>query len=400
MSASHLYATSGALWKASRRQAAEQTGAAVPTASRALWLSTLMLLCLGALLVYSSSAVYAARMYDDAQHFLKLQLVWGALGLAAMLALTYVPTAWFRTHATTLLVLAMVLCVLVLIPGIGHRVGGARRWLSLGVAGFQPSELAKVAVVIALASVLARREEKSGHRRTLLVPVLAAQLPVILILAEPDLGTALVIELIVGAMVFAAGLPLRLLAMSGLAALPVFYHLVVGTPFRLQRLLGYIDPWAYRSTVGYQVTEALISLGSGGVMGVGLGDGKHKLFFLPEAHTDFIFAILGEELGLVGVLVVLAAFAVLVGTGLVIARRATHGFEAHLALGLSLLIGVPAVFNMCVATGLLPTKGLPLPLLSYGGSNLIATLASVGMLLRISLGQRHATASARGGSWT
>lgn len=396
MSQSHLYAASGAIWRASRRATHDGGVASLGLAGRSLLASTLVLLGTGLLLVYSSSAVHAARTYGDPQHFLTLQLVWAVLGLAAFVAFAHVPSQWLREHAATLVVVATALCVLVLIPGIGHRVGGARRWLAIAGVGFQPSELVKIAVVIAVASVLSRREERQGPRRSLLVPILLAQLPIVLVLAEPDLGTALVIELIVGAMVFAAGLPLRLLAMAGLAALPVFYHLVVGTPFRLQRLLGYIDPWAYRSTVGYQVTEALISLGSGGLFGVGLGDGKHKLFFLPEAHTDFIFAILGEELGLVGVVVVLAAFVVLIGTGLAVAMRAASSFDGHLALGLTMLVGIPAVFNMGVATGLLPTKGLPLPLLSYGGSNLLATLAAIGMLMRIALAERGATASGRG----
>ncbi|MCK5690080.1 FtsW/RodA/SpoVE family cell cycle protein, partial [Myxococcota bacterium] len=200
---------------------------------------------------------------------------------------------------------------------------------------------------------------------------------------EPDLGSALVIELIVGAMVFVAGLRLWVLAGMVLAGTPFLYHLIVGTPFRLQRILGYIDPWAYRSTVGYQVTEALISIGSGGVTGVGLGEGKHKLFFLPEAHTDFIFAILAEELGLIGVTVLLGAFALLIFRMAKVAISATDSFQGFLAVGLLALVGVPAVFNTFVATGLLPTKGLPLPLVSYGGSNLLVTLIGIGLVMGI-----------------
>jgi cell division protein FtsW len=210
------------------------------------------------------------------------------------------------------------------------------------------------------------------------------QIPVLLILVEPDLGTAIVIELLLAVVVFAAGLRLRTIVLAGLAALPVVYHLVVRTPFRLQRLLSYIDPWAYRSTVGYQITESLISIGSGGITGVGLGGGKHKLFFLPEAHTDFVYAILGEELGLVGILVVLGAFMVLVSRGLGVAAKAKSAFESYLALGLTALIGIPALFNAAVAVGLLPTKGLALPFVSYGGSNLVVAYIAVGLLLRIS----------------
>jgi cell division protein FtsW len=176
--------------------------------------------------------------------------------------------------------------------------------------------------------------------------------------------------------------------------MPVLYHLIVGTPFRLRRVLGYIDPWAYRSTVGYQVTEALISIGSGGLFGVGLGDGKQKLFFLPEAHTDFIFAILAEEMGLLGVVLLLGAFAILLWRGMRLAMRAGDAFDRYLALGVTGLVGIPAVFNVCVATGLLPTKGLPLPFVSYGGSNLVVTMAAMGLLLRIDRDAQRAPAVA------
>jgi cell division protein FtsW len=339
---------------------------------------------LGLILVYSSSSVFAAKTYGDSAHFLRLQLQWAGIGLVAFLVASRRRGEWLQGRAGLLFFGAMVLCALVLVPGIGRLVGGARRWLPLGGLGFQPSELAKLAVVVFLAAVLARRDRRAPEERpSLLVPVLVVQLPVAFILMEPDLGTALVIELIVACMVFAAGLRPRTLVLLGLAALPVVYHLVVGTPFRLQRLLSYIDPWAYRSTVGYQITESLISIGSGGAAGVGLGGGNHKLFFLPEAHTDFIFAILAEELGFVGVVCVLGAFALFVLRGGQISARARTSFDSYLAAGLTALIAVPALFNTCVATGLLPTKGLPLPFLSYGGSNLAVSLAAVGLLYRI-----------------
>ncbi len=341
------------------------------------------LTALGLVLVYSASSVYAQNKFGDAELFLRAQLRALAIGTVVCLVLMRTPTEWLRTNALKIFLVCTFLCLLVLIPGIGHVAGGARRWLQLGPFGFQPSELAKMSVIVMLAAVLAKREKKQGKSGKLLVPVLLTQVPVALILAETDLGTALVIELILLVMIFAAGLRLRTIAIMALAALPVFYHLVMGTPFRLQRLLGYIDPWAYRSTVGYQVTEALISIGSGGVFGLGLGDGKHKLFFLPEAHTDFIFAILGEELGLVGIIALLSGFGLFIWRGLKIASDAKDPFAAYVAVGIVALIGVPAIFNVCVATGLLPCKGLPLPFVSYGGSNLLTALAGTGMLLRV-----------------
>lgn len=349
-----------------------------------------VLLCLGLVVVYSSSAVYAERNAGDAGHFLRQQALWTVLGLLAMVGASRVPGHWLRRHAAFLYVGTLAMLALVLVPGIGHFVGGARRWLVLGPASCQPSEAAKLSMVVVLATLFAKGGGARAGLRGLMVPVALCQLPVALIVVEPDLGTAIVIELILGALLFASGLRTRVLGMLTLGAMPMLYHLIVGTPFRLRRVLGYIDPWAFRSTIGYQVTEALISIGSGGLWGVGLGDGKQKLFFLPEAHTDFIFAILAEELGLVGVTVLLLAFAAFVVRGAALAIGAEAPFDRYLALGLTALVGIPAVLNLSVATGLLPTKGLPLPLISYGGSNLLVTLCGIGFLLRIDRDQRAA----------
>lgn len=353
-----------------------------------VWLafSLTTLLSMGLVLVYSSSAVYAARTFGDPQRFLKAQMIWTLIGLMGMVLAALIPRHVLQARCGWLMLAVLAACSIVLVPGIGHFVGGARRWLALGPVGFQPSETAKLAVVLLLASLFAQRRDvdlPGGEGQHLMVPVIVTQLPVMLILMEPDLGTALVIELVMGVMVFAAGLRMRALVLMVLTALPILYHLIVGTPFRLRRVLGYIDPWAFRSTVGYQVTEALISIGSGGLWGVGLGDGKQKLFFLPEAHTDFIFAILAEELGLVGVIGLLLALGIFIWRGLRLAIYAQSAFDGYLALGVTSLVGIPALFNVCVATGLLPTKGLPLPLLSYGGSNLVVTLLGIGLLWRI-----------------
>ncbi len=367
--------------------------ARVPRSFYDLWIlvPAVFLAALGVVLVYSASSVFAARSYGSAEHFLLQQAAWCGAGALAMVVLARQPGGLLARLAPWLLLAAVVLCALVLLPGVGKLVNGAQRRLAIGPVGFQPAELCKLAIILALARALARREEREKKASESLLPlVVIVQLPVLLILVEPDLGTAIVIELILAVMVFAAGLRLRVLLMLSLVAIPIVYHLIVQTPFRLQRLLSYIDPWAYRTTVGYQITESLISIGSGGITGVGLGGGKHKMFFLPEAHTDFIFAILGEELGLIGVIVVLAAFTVLVVRGLVLAARAKDAFDRYLALGLTALIAVPALFNAEVATGLLPTKGLSLPFVSYGGSNLLVAFIAVGMLLRIAATFREA----------
>jgi cell division protein FtsW len=353
---------------------------------------------LGLVLVYSASAVFAAKVYHgDAQHFLVQQAGWALAGLAAMAVAMRVSSATLMRWAPWLLLGCMALCVAVLVPGLGKFVNGAHRRLAVGAVGFQPAELCKLAVILALARVLARREKKDESARgSLLGPVILVQVPVLLVLVEPDLGTALVIEGILAVMVFAAGVRLRTLALLALCAMPVLYGQVMGTEFRLKRMLSYLDPWAYRSTIGYQITESLISIGSGGVFGVGLGGGKQKLFFLPEAHTDFIFSILGEELGLLGIVLVLGCFVLLVWRGLRIAERARSPFDAYLALGVTALIGVPALFNAGVATGLLPTKGLSLPFVSYGGSNLVVSFVAIGILLR--LGREQGGAQRRAGA--
>ena len=355
--------------------------------------SLVVLLSLGLVLVYSSSSVYAGRVFHDPQRFLKSQLMWTAVGFIALVVCARLPRGFVQANTPLIILGALAGCAAVLVPGVGHFVGGARRWLTVGFFSCQPSEATKLAVVLLLAFLLARRGDREGTRQGLLLPVLLVQVPVAMILCEPDLGTALVIEMLMVVLLFVAGLRLRTLMILALAASPVLYHLVVGTPFRLRRVMSYIDPWAYRSTVGYQVTEALISIGSGGIFGVGLGDGKQKLFFLPEAHTDFIFAILAEELGLVGVVSLVLAFVVLVWRGMSLAMRAEQPFDRYLALGVAALVGIPAIFNACVATGLLPTKGLPLPFVSYGGSNLVITMAAVGLLFRIDRDTRSAPAA-------
>ncbi len=355
-----------------------------------IFIPVFILLALGVLTLYSSSSVFAGRQYGDAEHFLGKQVTWICLGLACLAFFARARTEWLYKRALQFWIFTLVLLVLVLIPGIGHLVSGARRWIVLFGFGMQPSEFAKLSTVLLLAVILARRQRKQVQAQSsLLFHVMLMQIPVVLILMEPDLGTAIVLEGIILMMVFVAGLEVKAILLAGLAALPVLYHLIVATPFRLRRILSFIDPWAYRSTVGYQITEALISLGSGGVLGEGLGKGKQKLFFLPEAHTDFIFAILGEELGFIGAFVVIAAFTVLVLKGLRLAGRQEGAFQAYLALGLTALIGLPALLNVCVVTSLLPTKGLSLPFMSYGGSNLLVALIAVGVLLRIARDERN-----------
>ena len=351
----------------------------------------------GVVLVYSSSAVFSAQQGAGPTHYFVKHLIgWGiALVLAALVWMT--PIDLLRRRAGWLFVATTLLVGLTFLPGFGVTVGGARRWVGLLGMRFQPSEWVKFAAVLVVASALAAREERKRQESTSLWPAfLIVQLPIALVLLGRDLGSAVVMELIVIAMLYAAGLRLRTLLAVGLMGLPLVYYFVFSETFRLKRLVAYLDPWAYRSSFGYQVTEALISIGSGGVLGVGLGESKHKLFFLPEAHTDFPFAILAEELGLIGAGLVLLGYALFLLRGTMVALAQSDAFRRHLAWGCVLIVAVPALINVCVATGLLPTKGLALPLLSYGRSNLLATVVSLALLLKMSGEMTAATPAKRG----
>lgn len=356
-----------------------------PRADAVLLFAVLGLTGFGLVMIYSSSAVFAQAQTGDPLYFFKRQLLAVGLGMVALVIGLRISTLRLVSLAYPLLLAAAGLLVLVLIPGLGTRVGGSTRWLRLGVLNFQPGELAKIAFVVYLACSLTRKKE---HIRAFSVGFLPHMLVcgvlLLLLLGQPDFGTAATLTVLLFLMLYLAGTRLSYLLVSALAALPMAYGLVVGSEYRMRRLLAFLDPWSHRHDIGYQISESLMSLGSGGLFGAGLGEGKHKLFFLPAAHTDFIFSQVGEELGLIGGLLVLMAFAVIVWRGLRAAWRAPNLFATYVAFGLSALIGLQTLINLGVVTGLLPTKGLTLPLVSYGGSSMICTLFAVGVVLNIS----------------
>jgi len=291
-----------------------------------------------------------------------------------------------RPFAVPFLLGCIALLVAVLIPGIGRAGGGATRWLPIGPLALQPGELAKPMVVVLLAAALARRHERdqAGEQRpNLWIPLAVPGLMMGLLLLEPDFGSTVILAVLTFLMLFVGGTRISYLLLALLGALPLGYHLIASSPYRMRRLLSFLDPWSHRYDIGYQVSESLISVGSGGVTGLGIGDGRQKLFFLPAAHTDFIFSIIGEELGLIGVALVIISFACIIVAGLSLARRASSPFGCYLALGLTSLVGLQAMTNMAVTLGLAPTKGLTLPLVSYGGSSLLATCFALGLLLGV-----------------
>jgi cell division protein FtsW len=342
------------------------------------------LIAFGVVMVYSASAVYANNMFGDGYHFLLRQTIFAAAAFVVLIVSTRVNISLLRRSTYPVLLIAVVLMVAVAL-GLGRNAGGATRWLAVGPVNVQPAELAKLAMIMWLAHSLAK---KSNRVRTFsigfLPHVLVAGLLMLLCLAQPDFGSAVMIALLTFVVLFAAGAKAGYLLGCVLLAVPVGYAAIASSPYRMRRIQAFLEPFEHRQGAGYQITESFMSFGSGGWTGVGLGDGRQKLLFLPEAHTDFISAIIGEELGFIGVVLLCAAFGWVVFRGLRAAWRAQDEYAGYLAVGMTLFIGLQAFTNLAVAMGLLPTKGLALPFVSYGGSSLLVNAAAAGIILNTS----------------
>ena len=351
-------------------------------------LTVLTLALLGLLMVASSSIEVASDRHGSPFSFAIKHGIFLVIALGAGAITFMVPTKWWYRSATLFLVFSLVLLALVLIPGIGLEVKGARRWLDLGVINLQPSEVAKFTMMLYLAAYLVRRlEEVRTQFMGFLKPMAVVGLIAALLLAEPDFGTLMLIVLAVMGVLLLAGAPFNQYLMIGAAVVVGLAALAIIEPYRIQRFNVLLDQWDDRLGAGYQITQALLAFGRGGWFGLGLGNSVQKLFYLPEAHTDFVFAILAEELGLIGALSTLGLMSILVWRGLLIGRRAERDgrhFAAYLCYGLVLIIGLQMLVNLAVNVGIAPTTGLTLPLMSYGGSSLVVTMASLGVIARIS----------------
>ncbi len=342
---------------------------------------------LGLVMVTSASVSIASKETGQTFFYLERQLLLMLIGAASAALLFCIPTQLLERISVPLLIVALAMLALVFVPGLGHTVNGSRRWLQLAGLNFQASELARVLVLIYLASYAVRREQElhtsfAGLARPLGLLVLVSAL----LLAEPDFGAATVLFATGFGMLFIAGARLRYVFVMTVIAGAGFAALAVSSSYRLRRLMTFLDPWADPYNSGFQLTQSLIAIGRGQWFGVGLGESVQKLFYLPEAHTDFLFAVLAEELGLAGVIATLALFLALVWRSFHIARLASDAglkFQAYLAAAFGLWVGIQAFINMGVNMGVLPTKGLTLPLMSYGRSSLIVSLAWVGLLLRV-----------------
>jgi cell division protein FtsW len=351
---------------------------------KVLFTATLLLVCASIVMVYSASALVALERFQQANLFLTKQALWAVLGVAVLALAMRVD---YRTYRNEAFIWTLLGAVAVMLVGVlfSAPVNGTRRWFGVGGLGIQPSEIAKIACVFFTALTLERRMHRIDELSYSLLPIgIIVGALVGMILLQPDFGTAMSLLLIVGVMVFAAGLHYKYFVGTVLAALPVLYIVLVSAPYRRRRLLAFWDPWADPLGDGFQIIQSLIAVGTGGVFGRGLMAGVQKLFYLPEPHTDFIFAVIGEELGLLGATGVLACFCVIAWRGLRIAMRAEDTFGSFVALGLTTMISVQAFVNMSVVLGLMPTKGIPLPLVSAGGSSLLISLLGMGILLNIS----------------
>ena len=345
------------------------------------------LLMVGLVMVASASISIADHETGNPFAYFERQLLFVFLGLLAAGVAMLVPTDLWEKHSIALLVLAFVLLLLVLVPGIGHVVNGSRRWIRLGFMNFQVSEVARVLLLTYVASYAVRRaDELRGSFAGFVKPVAVLAAAAVLLLAEPDFGATTVLMATGLVVLFLAGARLHYLLVPTLAGVAGLTLLALMSPYRMRRITGFLHPWIDPFDSGYQLVQSLIAIGRGEWFGVGLGSSVQKLFYLPEAHTDFVFAVLAEEFGFLGVCVVLGLFALLVGRALVISRRAAAAglvFQSYLAASIGVWLGLQAFVNVGVNMGLLPTKGLTLPLLSYGGSSMLVSMGVMGLLLRI-----------------
>ena len=345
----------------------------------------LILLSIGVVMIYSSSSIYAWNNRGDSFFYLKRHLVYLFFGFILMFISMTVDHRILRKSAKPLFLISLLLLLLSLVPGFSREAAGAKRWIKIGSFGFQPSELIKVTFIIYLADFISRREKiVNNFSHGLLPSLIALSAPLLLILLQPDLGAAISLVCVAAIMLFCAGISYNYFLLAALVCLPMLYFLVFSVPYRRARILSFLNPWADPKGSGFQIIQSQIALGSGGLFGQGLGQGKQKLFYLPAAHTDFIFSVIGEEMGIVGAIIVVLLFILLIWHMIKLLRSNTDDFFRFLSIGVVSLISLQVVINIGVSIGMFPTKGLPLPFISYGGSSLVFNMAAIGLLLNAS----------------
>ncbi len=349
-----------------------------------LLVGMLILLGIGVVMVYSASSTIAAKRFGSDAYFFQRHMVHSLIAVLALVCCRYLPYSFYRAMAYPILGIALLLLVALYVPELGYTVGGAKRWLRFLDTSFQPSEFARLAIIVYLAYSMSKKGEKMKMLSIGLLPhIIVFGCFTTLIVMQPDFGMAAMIALIVWIMLFLGGARLSYLIAALVGMTSIGYYLLIHSGYRLKRLASFMDPWEHQSDAGYQIVHSLMAFGSGGIFGAGVGNGYQKLFYLPEPHTDFIFSVIGEELGLIGVCAVMGLYAMLVWRGVVIALNARDMFGTFLAAGLTVAFALQVCINAGVALGLLPTKGLTLPLVSYGGTSLVANAAVIGILMNI-----------------
>lgn len=359
-----------------------------------LFLATLALICASVVMVYSASALVALERFQQPYLFVTRQMMWAAIGVAVLSIVMRIDYRAYRNEKLIWALLAVVGLMLVAVL-FSRPINGTQRWFGIGGFGIQPSELAKMAAILFTALMLERRRTRINELQYSLMPIaLIVGGLVGLILLQPDFGTAVSLLTVIGVMVFAAGVSYRYMFGAAMLALPALYVILMQADYRRRRLLTFMDPWADPLGDGFQIIQSLIAVGTGGVFGKGLMQGVQKLFYLPEPFTDFIFAVISEETGLLGASVIVLCFCVIAWRGLRTAMRAPDSFGAFLALGITMMVVLQAFVNISVVLGLMPTKGIPLPLVSNGGSSMLINLLAIGVLLNISQHQQVETGAA------
>jgi len=363
-----------------------------------LFVATLALVCVSVVMVYSASAMMALDRFQQPYHYLTRQLMWAVTGMAVLSIVMRVDYRAYRNEQVIWTMVGVVGFMLLAVL-FARPINGSRRWFGVGGFGIQPSELAKVAAILFTAYVLDRRMHRIDDVKYALLPIAVVVGGLgLLIFVEPDLGTAVAMFLVVAVMVLAAGLHYGYVAVAGVLAVALLAVAAMSADYRIKRIMSFLDPWADPNGAGYQIIQSLIAVGSGGWFGRGLMGGMQKLFFLPEPHTDFIYAVIAEELGLIGATFVLVCFCVIAWRGLRAATAAPDRFGAFLAIGITTMVVAQAMINLSVVLGLVPTKGISLPLVSSGGSSLLVNLAAIGVLLNISQHAVHDGAAVEQGA--
>jgi len=349
-----------------------------------LLFSVLFLVGIGIVMIYSASSALALNKFGTDYYFLKKQAVSSIAGIIAMIICRHFPLKYLRLLTYPLLSIAFLFLIAIHITGFGLTAGGATRWLRIWRLTFQPSEFARLCLVIYLAFSMSKKHEYLKDFYIGFLPhVIVLAVFTALIISQPDFGTAVIFFAVTWIMMFIAGIPIKHLFLSLVILLPFAYVFLLGADYRVDRLLSFWDPWQHAADRGYQTIHSLMAFGSGGLWGMGIGQGYQKLFYLPEPHTDFVFSVIGEELGLLGVLFIIGLFILILWRGINIAIKAEDAFESLLAAGITTSIGIQVCVNMGVTLALLPTKGLTLPFLSYGGTSLLLNMASIGLLMNI-----------------